>query len=75
MNPAIEIGQREKLKELRENREQRVAGELLEKVKSAANGTDNLMPIFIECVEHDVTLGEICNALRDTWGEYVAEGF
>ncbi len=75
VNPAIEIGQREKLKELRENREQRVAGELLEKVKSAANGTDNLMPIFIECVEHDVTLGEICNALRDTWGEYVAEGF
>ena len=22
------------------------------------------MPLFIECVENDITLGEICNALR-----------
>ena len=33
------------------------------------------MPLFIECVEHDLTLGEICNALRKVWGEYTAEGF
>lgn len=38
-------------------------------------GTDNLMPLFIECVENDITLGEICNTLRSVWGEYVAEGF
>jgi methylmalonyl-CoA mutase N-terminal domain/subunit len=36
---------------------------------------ENLMPLFTECVEHDVTLGEICNTLRGVWGEYVAEGF
>ena len=35
----------------------------------------NLMPIILECVEHDVTLGEICNTLRLVWGEYVAQGF
>jgi methylmalonyl-CoA mutase, N-terminal domain len=34
-----------------------------------------MMPLFIECVEHDITLGEICNTLRGVWGEYVAEGF
>jgi methylmalonyl-CoA mutase N-terminal domain/subunit len=33
------------------------------------------MPVFIECVENDITLGEICNALRSVWGEYVAEVF
>lgn len=33
------------------------------------------MPLFIECVENDVTLGGICNTLRGVWGEYVAEGF
>jgi methylmalonyl-CoA mutase N-terminal domain/subunit len=49
--------------------------ELLEKLKAAASGTDNLMPLFIECVENDITLGEICNTLRVVWGEYVAEGF
>ena len=75
VDPAIELGQRERLKKLRETRDQRLADELLGKLKSAASGTENLMPLFIECVENDVTLGEICNALRAVWGEYVAEGF
>jgi methylmalonyl-CoA mutase N-terminal domain/subunit len=75
VDPAIELGQKAKLKELRETRDQRLAEELLEKLKAAASGTENLMPLFIECVENDVTLGEICNTLRVVWGEYVAEGF
>ena len=75
VDPAIEIAQKAKLKELRETRDQRLVEELLEKLKVAASGTENLMPLFIECVENDVTLGEICNALRVVWGEYVAEGF
>jgi len=35
------------------------------------------MPLFIECVEHDITLGEICNTLRAVWGDAkrVAQGF
>ena len=75
VDPAIELGQKAKLKELREIRDQKLAEELLEKLKAAASGTDNLMPLFIECVENDITLGEICNTLRVVWGEYVAEGF
>ncbi len=75
VDPAIEAGQRAKLKALRENREQSEVEELLRNLENAANGTDNLMPLFIECVEHDITLGEICNTLRGVWGEYVAEGF
>jgi methylmalonyl-CoA mutase N-terminal domain/subunit len=75
VDPAIEASQRVRLKELRETRDQRLAEELLGKLKSAAGGTENLMPIFIECVDNDITLGEICNTLRVIWGEYVAEGF
>src|SRR5215207_2133097 len=75
VDPAIEMGQRAKLRELRETRDQRLVDELLEKLRVAANGTENLMPLFIECVENDITLGEICNTLRVVWGEYVAEGF
>ena len=52
-----------------------VVDELLGKLVDAAKGTQNLMPLFIECVENDITLGEICNTLRGVWGEYVAEGF
>jgi methylmalonyl-CoA mutase, N-terminal domain len=75
VDPAIELGQKTKLKELREIRDSRLVDELLEKLKAAAVGTENLMPLFIECVENDITLGEICNTLRVVWGEYVAEGF
>jgi len=75
VDPSIELGQREKLRKLRETRNQERVDELLEKLVDAAKGTDNLMPLFIECVENDITLGEICNTLRKVWGEYVAEGF
>ncbi|HEU0293018.1 MAG TPA: methylmalonyl-CoA mutase family protein [Anaerolineales bacterium] len=77
VDPAIEIRQRARLKELRETRDQRLVDELLGKLTAAASGTPsaNLMPLFIECVENDITLGEICNTLRVVWGEYVAEGF
>jgi methylmalonyl-CoA mutase N-terminal domain/subunit len=75
VDPAIELGQRERLKELRERRKKERVGELLSGLETAARGTENLMPLFIECVENDITLGEICNTLRGVWGEYVAEGF
>lgn len=75
VDPAIELGQRERLRRLRERRKKERVGELLGKLKVAASGSENLMPLFIECVENDITLGEICNALRVAWGEYVAEGF
>jgi methylmalonyl-CoA mutase N-terminal domain/subunit len=75
VDPAIEIAQRTKLKELRAGRDSKQVEQLLAKLASAASGTDNLMPVFIECVEHDVTLGEICRTLRGAWGEYVAETF
>jgi methylmalonyl-CoA mutase N-terminal domain/subunit len=75
VDPAIEVAARNRLKELRETRDQRLAEELLGKLKSAAGVSGNLMPLFIECVENEITLGEICNTLRIVWGEYVAEGF
>ena len=75
VDPVIENGQRARLKELRGNRDHKAVEELLEKLKNAAAGTANLMPLFIECVENEITLGEICNTLRIIWGEYVAEGF
>jgi methylmalonyl-CoA mutase, N-terminal domain len=75
VDPSIELGQREKLRKLRERRNKERVDELLARLKDAALGTQNLLPIFIECVEHDITLGEICNTLRGVWGEYVAQGF
>jgi methylmalonyl-CoA mutase N-terminal domain/subunit len=72
MNPAIEKAQKDKLKLLRKNRDNTQVEQLLVKLETAAQADTNLMPIFIECVEKDVTLGEICNRLRKIWGEYKA---
>ncbi|NPA93559.1 MAG: methylmalonyl-CoA mutase, partial [Chloroflexi bacterium] len=38
--------------------------------EQAAKGDENLMPLFIEAVERDATLGEITGVLRKVWGEY-----
>lgn len=75
VDQSIELGQREKLKKLRESRNREAIDRLRGRLVEAAKGTENLMPLFIECVENDMTLGEICNTLRGVWGEYVAEGF
>ncbi len=75
VDPAIEMGQKKKLKELRKNRDQNLADQYLGKLVNAARSSENLMPLFIESVENNLTLGEICNTLRGVWGEYVAQGF
>lgn len=70
VDPAIEQNQRQRLEELRARRDAGRASELLSQLESAARGTDNLMPVFVACVENDLTLGEISNVLRRLWGEY-----
>jgi methylmalonyl-CoA mutase N-terminal domain/subunit len=75
VDTSIELGQREELRKLREARDNEKVNWYIGRLVAAAKGTENLMPLFIECVENDMTLGEICNTLRGVWGEYVAEGF
>ena len=70
VDPSIEISQKEKLASLREHRDNEKVSEMLKRVEEAANGTENLMPIFVEAVESYATLGEICGVLRKVWGEY-----
>jgi methylmalonyl-CoA mutase N-terminal domain/subunit len=72
VDPAVERSQRERLESLRAGRDAKKAAALLERLADAAAGEDNLMPLFIECVESGLTLGEICDALRAVWGEYRA---
>ncbi len=69
-NPAIEQGQRASLAALRQERDAARVSELLGHLESAARGDENLMPLLVESVESEVTLGEICGVLRRVWGEY-----
>jgi methylmalonyl-CoA mutase N-terminal domain/subunit len=42
----------------------------LEALREAARGADNTMYPLLECVRAYATVGEMCNALREVWGEY-----
>ena len=70
VDPALEVKRRDELVRLRLTREQDIVDGLLTRLQNASQADDNLMPLFIECVKQDVTLGEICGALRQVWGEY-----
>jgi methylmalonyl-CoA mutase, N-terminal domain len=70
VDPAIEAAQRKKLATLRAERDNQKVAELRGQLETAARQTDNLLPIIIECVEHDLTLGEIAHTLRGVFGEY-----
>ena len=70
MDPAIEESQRARLKSLRNSRDAVRVSQLLSQLEGSARSDVNLLPLFIECVENDVTLGEICAVLRQVFGEY-----
>ncbi|MCB0364269.1 MAG: methylmalonyl-CoA mutase [Bdellovibrionales bacterium] len=59
-----------RLKKFKASRRQTMVDSHLEKIRNAALGTDNLMPVFIHAVENQVTLGEISDALRQVFGQY-----
>jgi methylmalonyl-CoA mutase N-terminal domain/subunit len=70
LDPAIEAAQHQRLAALRGRRDNGRVAQLRSQLAAAAQSDENLMPLFITCVENDVTLGEICHTLRDAWGEY-----
>ncbi len=70
VDPAIEQTQRARLASLRSRRDSARASALMTRLEADARGSENLIPLFVECVENDLTLGEICGVLRKVWGEY-----
>lgn len=70
LDPAIEQNQVERIQALRAQRDNDKVTELRGQLAMAAATNQNLMPLLVTCVEHDVTLGEICHTLRHVWGEY-----
>ena len=70
VDPAIETAQHQRLAKIRQRRDSARVLALLTRLEQSAHGDENLIPLFIECVENDITLGEICGVLRKAWGEY-----
>jgi methylmalonyl-CoA mutase N-terminal domain/subunit len=70
VNEAIEREQTERLRAVRAKRDAEKAENALVRLGEAAAGTQNLLPLILDCVENHVTVGEISHKLRKVWGEY-----
>ena len=70
LDRSIERRQSEKLKALREERDNAKVKEILDKISTAAKKGEALMALFIEGAENLATLGEMSDALRKVFGEH-----
>jgi methylmalonyl-CoA mutase N-terminal domain/subunit len=71
IDPALEQKQIERVQALRGRRDSAAVEASLARLKEAANRDDaNLMPLLIEASRAYATLGEMCDALRVTWGTW-----
>ena len=74
LKPDPELGnkQKRKLEALRYGRNTVLAEEILQEIRLASSGKDNLFPLVIEALKRDCTLGEIILAMKDEFGTYMA---
>ncbi|HLR41158.1 MAG TPA: methylmalonyl-CoA mutase family protein [Virgibacillus sp.] len=71
VDEALEQAQIESIQETRTNRDQTAVDHTLAAIRKAAKTQNvNLIPFILDAVKVYATIGEICNVLRDEFGEY-----
>jgi methylmalonyl-CoA mutase N-terminal domain/subunit len=71
IDPALERRQIERVRELRARRDAAAAEAALARLRSDAARTDvNVMPAIVEAAGAYVTMGEMCDVLREVWGTW-----
>jgi len=70
MDPAGYKRQVERLNQVRATRDQGRVGQTLDRLRIAAQGTENLMPYILDAVRAYATLGEIVGVLKEVFGTY-----
>jgi methylmalonyl-CoA mutase, N-terminal domain len=68
VDPKLEDKQIARVQGLRDRRDPAAVEAALARLKEAAAGDANLMPLLIDAARDHVTLGEMCDALREVWG-------
>jgi len=66
----VEDKQKRRLKELRNSRNNEKVRESLQQLTRSAKEGTNLMPRILDCARNYVTLGEMCNQLKEVFGVY-----
>ncbi len=73
VDPATERGQIERLQKFKADRDQQQADRRLDELREAARGTANLLPTLRAALKDRCSVGEVCGAMRDVFGEYQPE--
>jgi methylmalonyl-CoA mutase N-terminal domain/subunit len=71
IEPEVERQQAAFVKKVRAERDDGSVQEALANLKETALGSGNTFEAILECCKTYATLGEMCDVLRETWGEYV----
>ena len=58
------------LRQIRSKRNNSDSADKIQSLKTAAQSDENLMPYILECVKSYASIGEICNVMREVFGEY-----
>ena len=70
IDPKIERDQVDRVRVVRSRRDATRHAEALSRIDTAAKGKDNLLPLVLDAVKAEATVGEIAGVLRDVWGEH-----
>lgn len=73
IDPEVERKQIDRLREFKGNRDHDKLTRALQEVSEAARQNENTVPSIFKAVKANATIGEICDALRIVWGEWVPE--
>jgi methylmalonyl-CoA mutase N-terminal domain/subunit len=73
VDPESEREQVARLKDFKANRDQELVARRLEELRGAARGTDNLLPPIRQALKDRASMGEVCAAMREVFGEYQPE--
>ena len=68
IDPALETQQIERVTALRARRDSAKVDETLAALRRGAEGDENLMPLIVDASRAYVTMGEMCDTLREVWG-------
>jgi methylmalonyl-CoA mutase N-terminal domain/subunit len=70
LDPALERQQIERVRAGRADRDDAAVQQALGRIRTAAGGETNLMPLLLDAARAKVTEGEIVGALQQVWGDY-----
>ena len=73
INPEVETRQIERVRQLKERRDNSRVSSALEVVREVARSDENTVSSILGAVKAYATVGEIADALRSVWGEWLPE--